>query len=105
MNNKKHSGHFILRARIFSVLAAGILLIPSAHAQQAVDSRYLLIFDTSSDMKKRVPAVQKALNNLFVLGMNGQLQPATASAFGRSARICRWGSFRCNTGCRPRRRR
>jgi hypothetical protein len=74
MNNQRHSIRLILRARIFAVLSAGILLIPAARAQQAVESRYLLIFDTSSDMKRRVPAVQKALDNLFVTGMGGQLQ-------------------------------
>lgn len=75
MNQPTHSGRFILCARIFAALFAGIFLIPSARAQQAVDSRYLFIFDTSSAMKKRVPAEQQALDNLFVTGMGEQLQP------------------------------
>ena len=82
MNNQRYYGQFILRARIFAVLFAGIFLIPPAHAQeetrQAIDNRFLLIFDTSADMKKRVPMVQKALDNLFVTSMDGQLQPGNS---------------------------
>lgn len=75
MDNKKHSGRFYYCARIFAVLLAGVFLIPASHAQQTVQNRYLLIFDTSADMKKRVPMMQKALDNLFLTGLNGQLQP------------------------------
>jgi hypothetical protein len=93
MNNRKPTGPIILRARIFAVLAAGILLIPSAPAQQSIDSRYLLIFDTSSDMKKRVTAAQKALNNLFVTGMNGQLQPGDSIGVWTFDQDLRMGQF------------
>jgi hypothetical protein len=77
MDNQKHSGHFFLCARIFAVLLAGIFLISKSHAQsvmQPVENRFLLIFDTSSEMKKRVPAVQKVLDNLFLTSFIGQLQ-------------------------------
>jgi hypothetical protein len=78
MDNQKHSSHFFLRARIFAVLFAGFFLIPAARAQtdgeRPVENRFLLIFDTSADMKKRMPAVQKALDSLFLTSFVGQLQ-------------------------------
>ena len=55
-----------------------IFLIPQIHAQpagQAVESRWLLVFDTSSDMKQRLPQVQAEVNNLLARGMGGRLQP------------------------------
>ena len=66
------------RPFIFAVLLAGIFLVPAVRAQPAVrkvDNRFLLIFDTSSDMKRRLPAVQKALNDILVASTNGQLHP------------------------------
>jgi hypothetical protein len=78
MENKKNSSQFFLCARIFAALLAGIFLIPAARAQpdgqRAVENRFLLIFDTSADMKKRVPAVQKTMDNLFLTSFIGQLQ-------------------------------
>ena len=64
------------RPFIFAVLLAGIFLVPAVRAQPAVrnvDNRFLLIFDTSSDMKRRLPAVQKALNDILAASTNGQL--------------------------------
>ena len=64
------------RPFIFAVLLAGIFLVPAVRAQPAVrnvDNRFLLIFDTSSDMKQRLSAVQKALNNMLSAGTNGLL--------------------------------
>jgi hypothetical protein len=64
------------RARIFAVLSAGFFLVPALRAQpteQTVQNRLLLIFDTSADMKKRVPAEQKVLDTLLATSMSGQL--------------------------------
>ena len=64
------------RPFIFAVLLAGIFLVPAVHAQPAapnVSSRFLLVFDTASAMQRRVPAVQKALNDILGTGTNGQL--------------------------------
>ncbi len=64
------------RPFIFAVLLAGIILAPAARAQSAatnVNSRFLLIFDASSNMKRCLPAVQKALDNLLAAGTNGPL--------------------------------
>jgi hypothetical protein len=94
MDNKKHSSHFSLSARIFAVLLAGISLIPAACAQpsgeRAVENRYLLIFDTSADMKKDVPAVKKMLDSLFLTSFIGQLRSGDSIgvwAFDRDLRM------------------
>jgi hypothetical protein len=66
------------RAWIRLALAAAILLSPRVHAQPAerpVESRWLLVFDTSSGMKQRLPQVQAEVGTLFARGMNGRLQP------------------------------
>ena len=58
-------------------LLTGLVWIPAAQSQtpaHTVENRYLLIFDTSSAMKKRLPATQGAVNRLFLSMMNGQLQ-------------------------------
>jgi hypothetical protein len=66
----------VRRALVFAALLAGTFLAPALRAQPAarnVDSRFLLIFETSSDMKKRLPAVQEALNKILAASTNGQL--------------------------------
>jgi hypothetical protein len=64
--------------RIIVALLAGIFWGSATQAQtpaHAVESRYLLVFDTSSAMKKRLPATQVTVNRLSFSMMNGQLQP------------------------------
>jgi len=59
-----------------AVLLAGVVLIsktPAQPAAQPVDNRFLLIFDTSSDMKKRLPEVERALDTLLASNMQGQM--------------------------------
>jgi hypothetical protein len=76
MNMKLPRKNFFRRAQIFAALSAGIFLVPMLRAQPTeatVQNRFLLVFDTSSDMKKRVPAVQKALNELLATSVSGQL--------------------------------
>ena len=79
-------------ARVVAALCAGIFLLSTAPAQpvaSTVSGRYLLIFDTSSAMKKRVPATQYAVERLFFSMMNGQLHPGDTIgvwAFGRKLR-------------------
>jgi hypothetical protein len=58
-------------------LFAGFILIPAGRAQQVSqnnDSRFLFIFDTSADMKKRLPAVRAELNQLMSASLGGQLR-------------------------------
>jgi hypothetical protein len=97
MDNQKHSRQFILSARILAVLLAGIFLIPVARAQpsgeQSVENRFLLVFDTSADMKRRVPMVQKALDNLFVTSLGGQLQSGDSIGVWTFDQDLRTGQF------------
>src|SRR5208283_3169516 len=75
MKTPTPQNQMVHRPFIFAVLLAGIFLVPG-RAQPAApngNSRFLLIFDTSSDMKRRLPAVQKALNDILAAGTNGQL--------------------------------
>ena len=63
---------------IIVMLLAGFFWVTSTQAQttaRVVESRYLLIFDTSAAMKKRLPATQATVNRLSFSMMNGQLQP------------------------------
>jgi len=78
MSRQNHSNRLAWRIQIMVVLLTGMVWIPAAQAQtpaHTVENRYLLVFDTSSAMKKCLPATQKAVNQLFLSMMNGQLQP------------------------------
>ncbi len=64
-------------AQITAALLAGVFLVSKAPARPAapvIENRFLLVFDTSSDMKKRLPAVQRAFDTLLASNMRGQLQ-------------------------------
>ena len=57
-------------------LCAGFSVVPAGRAQQATqinDSRFLFIFDTSAEMKKRLPAVRAEMNDLLSTSLGGQL--------------------------------
>src|SRR5580658_9096591 len=60
-------------AKIIFALAAIFYFLPAV-AQQQFSSRYLFIFDTSSAMKKRLPATTNQVDNLLESSMRGQLQ-------------------------------
>jgi hypothetical protein len=78
MKTPTHQNQMVHRPFIFAVLLAGFFLVPALRAQPAApngDNRFLLIFDTSSDMKRRLPAVQKALNDMLATNLSGQLHP------------------------------
>ena len=82
--------------RIIVALLAGIFWVPATQAQtpaRAVESRYLLIFDTSSAMKKRLPATQATVNRLSFSMMNGQLQPGDSIGVWTFDRKLRAGQF------------
>jgi hypothetical protein len=78
MNKSKHPNRPTWRLQIIFALLAGMACVPATQAQtpaHTVESRCLLIFDTASVMKKRLPATQVTVNHLFLSMMNGQLQP------------------------------
>jgi hypothetical protein len=72
MNRKKNPSRLIRAARIIAVLLAGIFLVAPAHAQP-VQERFLFIFDTSAAMKKRLPAVEKAIDTMLATSLGGRL--------------------------------
>ncbi|HEV2436899.1 MAG TPA: hypothetical protein VG077_12945 [Verrucomicrobiae bacterium] len=93
MNSPTFSHRFALCARIIALFGTGILLTPTLQAQPTasrVDSRFLLVFDTSAAMKVRVPATQYAVERLFFSMMNGQLRSGDTIGvwtFGRKLRL------------------
>ena len=96
MNRRTHSNRFVRRARIVAALLAAIFLVPVLRAQPAapaVENRCLLIFDTSSAMKKCLPSVQSSVNRLLLSDMNGQLQPGDSIGVWTFAADVRPGQF------------
>ena len=84
------------RAGIRLALLAVFIFVSGIHAQpagQAVPNRWLLVFDTSSGMKQRVPEVQAEINNLFSRGMGGRLQPRDSIGIWTFDRTPRTGQF------------
>ena len=71
MNRRPHFVK-ILAARIFFAVVAVVWLWPAAGRVQAQD-RWLLIFENSSAMKKRMPAVGVELQKLFFTSMGGEM--------------------------------
>ncbi len=93
---KRFSNPFARGARVLAALGAGGFLVSAALAQPAVssvDSRYLLIFDTSSAMKSRLPASQYVVERLFFSMMNGQFQPGDSIGVWAFDRKLRQGDF------------
>jgi hypothetical protein len=93
---KMFSSPFARGARVLAVLGAGCFMVSVATAQPAassVDSRYLLVFDTSSAMKSRVPATQYVVERLFFSMMNGQFQAGDSIGVWAFDRKLRQGEF------------
>ena len=77
MKIQTHQNQLWRGARLFPRVVQRLILVFQASAQtsgQPVDNRYLLIFDTSAAMKKREPAVELAIDNLFATSMRGELR-------------------------------
>jgi hypothetical protein len=61
---------------LLAVLLGGLAAGPGLRAQpqtRKVENRFLLVFDTSAEMKPRVVTVQNAVSNVLATGANGQL--------------------------------
>jgi hypothetical protein len=96
MNSQTPLNRFVRCGRLIAALSAGLVLISAVPAQPVagrVDSRYLLIFDTSSAMKKRLPSTQYAVERLFLSMMNGQLEPGDSIGVWAFDRKLRAGDF------------
>lgn len=61
---------------MIAALLTATILVPGLRAQpteQTVQSRFLFVFDTARDMKSRTDGVDKTLNILLALSLNGQM--------------------------------
>jgi hypothetical protein len=96
MNIKMHRNNFLRRARTIAVLSAVIFLAVASRAQTEeppVQGRFLFIFETSSDMKNRVEAVQKALDIMLATSLSGQLHANDSMAVWTFAQDLHPGDF------------
>ncbi len=76
MKTQTHWNQIFCRTLRLTALLSGLFLAPALPAQpaaQKVENRCLLVFDTSAEMKRRLPAVQKALDALLAGSLNGDL--------------------------------
>lgn len=92
MNHRK----MFQQVRLLLAVWVGCFWVSAAFPQQMADSingRYLLIFDTSSAMKKRISATQNAVERLFFSMMNGQLRPGDTIGVWTFNRKLRAGDF------------
>lgn len=77
-------------------LLAGPVIFSPLRAQSReprVENRLLLVFDTSSAMKKRVPNEVKAVNALFEITLNGKLWPGDSIGVWTFGRDLHMGQF------------
>ncbi|MGA2854899.1 MAG: hypothetical protein ABSE90_12315 [Verrucomicrobiota bacterium] len=77
-------------------LCAGVQFTTPGRAQSATqigEERFLFIFDTSSEMKKRLPAVQTEVNQLLATSMGGQLRAGDSLGIWTFDRDLRTGQF------------
>ncbi len=96
MNTKARRNRLFHCLRIIAALLAGVFLFSKAPAQpvtQPVENRFVLVFDTSSDMKKCLPAVQRALDTMLASNMRGQLHAGDSIGVWTFDREVRSGQF------------
>jgi hypothetical protein len=72
MNMKKKLAGLLVLLMVTAFLPA--LRAQTSPPRQRVENRVLLIFDTSSAMKKRVPDEERGIKRLFALTLSSQLQ-------------------------------
>ncbi len=88
-----------IRRTLTCICAVALLapcLVPPLLAQVdhgPVENRLLLVFDTSSAMKKRLPAEEKAINELFDITLNGHLRPGDSIGVWTFNRDLHTGEF------------
>jgi hypothetical protein len=93
MNFLKHFSRF---APMVFALCAGFSVVPAGRAQPAPQinaNRFLFIFDTSAEMKKRLPAVRVEVNDLFSMSLGGQLHAGDSLGVWTFDRDLRTGQF------------
>ncbi len=96
MNTKARRNRLFHCLRIIAALLAGVFLFSKAPAQpvtQPVENRFLLVLDTSSDKKKCLLAVQRALDTMLASNMRGQLHAGDSIGVWTFDREVRSGQF------------
>jgi len=96
MKTRTRQNQMVRHALVFAALLAGTFLAPALRSQPAArkgDNRFLLIFDTSSAMKRRVPAAQKAINEMLSASTNGQLHSGDSIGVWTFNQDLRTGQF------------
>ena len=87
---------FLRHAPAAFALCAGFFLMPTGRAQPTpttADNRFLFIFDTSADMKQRLPAVQAEVNELLATSLGGLLRTGDGLGVWTFDRDLRAGQF------------
>lgn len=72
--NFQRSQSFAAVARWFCAALAAVVFSGAVHAEPAVAGRWLLVFDTSYPMKKRLPATLLAASNLVATSASGLIR-------------------------------
>lgn len=83
-------------APVALALGAGLILTPAGRAQSALqvsDNRFLFIFNTSADMKKRLPAVKTEMDQLLATSLGGQLRSGNSIGVWTFDQNLRAGQF------------
>ncbi|HEY4416939.1 MAG TPA: hypothetical protein VGO57_14715 [Verrucomicrobiae bacterium] len=71
--NLHRPNHFARATRCLGALLGLLFFLTASHAEPAGDGRWLLIFETSSVMKKNLPATEAALKHFLITSANGEL--------------------------------
>lgn len=66
--------HFVRKAWRWSVLLAAIFLVAGGRAGAAESGRFLLVFETSSGLKKNLPLVEQTLDGLFSSNLQHEMR-------------------------------
>jgi len=80
-------------SRWFFAGVTAVLLFSPPSVRAAQEERWLLVFDTSAAMKKRLPAVEVAVKNFFVTGGGGQLHAGDSVGVWTFDQQLRTGQF------------
>jgi hypothetical protein len=95
MNMKMSRNKFFSVARLVAVLLlVEFFTLPSLRAQPAegkVPGRFLFIFDTSSNLKKCLPAVQKTLTSMLATSLGGQMHTGDTIGVWTFNQELHWG--------------
>ncbi len=96
MKSRMKQNRMIHGVLLLAAVLGGMTAVPGMRAQpaaQKVDSRFLFVFDTSSEMKHRVTAVQNAVNSILATSVSGQLHSNDSIGVWTFAQQLQTGQF------------